>query len=63
MSCSARIFVQDHAFAGIGAGTLAVFCMKTFDLLKVKFQLRRATEGGIVRTLCNIHACEGYIAG
>ncbi|KAH8102287.1 mitochondrial FAD carrier protein [Cristinia sonorae] len=32
----------DHAFAGIGAGTVAVLCMHPLDLLKVKFQV--ATE-------------------
>ena len=29
---------QDHAVAGIGAGTAAVLCMHPLDLLKVKFQ-------------------------
>ncbi|KAG8991679.1 hypothetical protein FRB90_001266 [Tulasnella sp. 427] len=29
----------DHAFAGIGAGTVAVLCMQPLDLLKVKFQV------------------------
>ncbi|OBZ71844.1 Mitochondrial folate transporter/carrier [Grifola frondosa] len=38
----------DHAFAGLGAGVVAVLCMHPLDLLKVKFQV--ATEkpqGGI----------------
>jgi hypothetical protein len=30
---------QDHAFAGLGAGTVAVLCMHPLDLLKVKFQV------------------------
>ncbi|KIO18206.1 glycosyltransferase family 39 protein [Tulasnella calospora MUT 4182] len=29
----------DHAFAGIGAGTVSVLCMQPLDLLKVKFQV------------------------
>ncbi|KAF8308829.1 mitochondrial carrier [Clavulina sp. PMI_390] len=29
----------DHAFAGIGAGTVAVLCMQPLDLLKVQFQV------------------------
>ncbi|KZT12673.1 mitochondrial FAD carrier protein [Laetiporus sulphureus 93-53] len=38
----------DHAFAGLGAGIVAVLCMHPLDLLKVKFQV--ATEkprGGV----------------
>ncbi|KAI0922052.1 hypothetical protein AcW1_004133 [Taiwanofungus camphoratus] len=38
----------DHAFAGLGAGVVAVLCMHPLDLLKIKFQV--ATEnprGGI----------------
>jgi len=31
--------VQDHAFAGLGAGVVAVLCMHPLDLLKVKFQV------------------------
>jgi solute carrier family 25 folate transporter 32 len=55
----------DHAFAGIGAGTVAVLCMNPLDLLKVKFQVStRAPEGGIGRgiwrALCDIRASEGW---
>lgn len=32
----------DHAFAGLGAGVVAVLCMHPLDLLKIKFQV--ATE-------------------
>ncbi|KAH9025979.1 mitochondrial FAD carrier protein [Lactarius pseudohatsudake] len=54
----------DHAFAGIGAGTVAVLCMNPLDLLKVKFQVStRGPEGGIGRgiwcALRDIHASEG----
>jgi solute carrier family 25 folate transporter 32 len=54
----------DHAFAGIGAGTVAVLCMNPLDLLKVKFQVStRGPEGGvgrgIWRALRDIHASEG----
>ena len=56
---------QDHAFAGIGAGTAAVLCMNPLDLLKVKFQVStRGPEGGvgrgIWRALRDIHANEGW---
>ncbi|TBU50557.1 mitochondrial FAD carrier protein [Dichomitus squalens] len=54
----------DHAFAGLGAGVVAVLCMHPLDLLKVKFQV--ATEkpqGGIGRaiwsSLKGIHAQDG----
>jgi len=55
----------DHAFAGIGAGTVAVLCMNPLDLLKVKFQVStRGPEGGIGRgiwrALRDIHASEGW---
>jgi solute carrier family 25 folate transporter 32 len=58
-------FFQDHAFAGISAGTVAVLCMNTLDLLKVKFQVStRGPEGsirrGIWRALCDIPASEGW---
>ncbi len=46
--------VQDHAFAGLGAGVVAVLCMHPLDLLKVKFQV--ATEkpqGGVGRAIWN----------
>ncbi|KAH9005560.1 mitochondrial carrier domain-containing protein [Lactarius hatsudake] len=54
-----------HAFAGIGAGTVAVLCMNPLDLLKVKFQVpTRGPEGGIGRgiwrALRDIHASEGW---
>ncbi|KAF8491310.1 mitochondrial carrier domain-containing protein [Russula emetica] len=57
---------QDHAFAGIGAGTAAVLCMNPLDLLKVKFQVstRAPGSGGIGRgiwlALRDIHASEGW---
>src|SRR6266702_99131 len=60
------VFVfQDHAFAGIGAGTVAVLCMNPLDLLKVKFQVQtRGPEGGIGRSiwraLRDIHTSEGW---
>ncbi|KAH9019579.1 mitochondrial FAD carrier protein [Lactarius deliciosus] len=55
----------DHAFAGIGAGTVAVLCMNRLDPLKVKFQVStRGPEGGIgrgiLRALRDIHASEGW---
>ncbi|KAI0258378.1 mitochondrial FAD carrier protein [Gloeopeniophorella convolvens] len=55
----------DHAFAGIGAGTVAVLCMNPLDLLKVKFQVStRRPEGGAGRgiwlALRGIHASEGW---
>ncbi|KAH9047142.1 mitochondrial carrier domain-containing protein, partial [Lactarius hengduanensis] len=55
----------DHAFARIGAGTVAVLCMNPLDLLKVKFQMSmRGPEGGIGRSVwraqCVIHASEGW---
>nr|VWO99329.1 Oligopeptidase B [Ganoderma boninense] len=55
----------DHAFAGLGAGVVAVLCMHPLDLLKVKFQV--ATEkpqGGVGRaiwsSLKGIHASDGW---
>jgi len=44
-----RVFdLQDHAFAGIGPGTVAMFFMNLLDVLKVKFQVStRGLEGGI----------------
>ena len=33
------ILLQDHAFAGLGAGVVAVLCMHPLDLLKIKFQV------------------------
>ncbi|KAI1785331.1 mitochondrial FAD carrier protein [Ganoderma leucocontextum] len=55
----------DHAFAGLGAGVVAVLCMHPLDLLKVKFQV--ATEkpqGGVGRaiwsSLKDIHARDGW---
>ena len=58
-------FFQDHPFAGIGAGTVAVLCMNPLDLLKVKFQVStRGPEGGIGRgiwrALCDVQASEGW---
>ena len=39
--------LQDRATAGIGAVTVAVFCMNPVDLLKVKFQVSTGgPEGG-----------------
>src|SRR6267154_2599911 len=59
------IFWQDHAFAGIGAGTVAVLCMNPLDLLKVKFQVSTRAPGsgigrGIWLALRDIHASEGW---
>jgi Mitochondrial carrier protein len=56
---------QDHAFAGIGAGTAAVLCMNPLDLLKVKFQVSTRAPGsgvgrGIWLALRDIHASEGW---
>jgi solute carrier family 25 folate transporter 32 len=56
---------QDHAFAGIGAGTAAVLCMNPLDLLKVKFQVSTRASGsgvgrGIWLALRDIHASEGW---
>ena len=43
---------QDHAFAGIGAGIVAVLCMHPLDLLKVKFQVaNHSPKGGIGRQI------------
>lgn len=36
----------DHAVAGVGAGTAAVFCMHPLDLLKVKFQVATGPPAG-----------------
>ena len=33
------MLLQDHAFAGLGAGVVAVLCMHPLDLLKIKFQV------------------------
>ncbi|KAF7799103.1 hypothetical protein EIP86_010333 [Pleurotus ostreatoroseus] len=42
----------DHAFAGIGAGVVAVLCMNPLDLLKVKFQVStEKPKGGIGRQI------------
>ncbi|EJD54127.1 mitochondrial FAD carrier protein [Auricularia subglabra TFB-10046 SS5] len=54
----------DHAFAGIGAGTVAVLCMQPLDLLKVKFQVSTdKPQGGLGRaiyaSLRDIHARQG----
>ena len=59
------IYFQDHASAGIGAGTVAVLCMNPLDLLKVKFQVStRGPEGGIGRgiwrALGDIRVSEGW---
>ncbi|KAI0081449.1 mitochondrial FAD carrier protein [Panus rudis PR-1116 ss-1] len=44
----------DHAFAGIGAGTVAVLCMHPLDLLKVKFQVATdKPQGGLGRAIWN----------
>ncbi|TCD69762.1 hypothetical protein EIP91_006298 [Steccherinum ochraceum] len=55
----------DHAFAGIGAGVVAVLCMHPLDLLKVKFQV--ATEkpkgglgGQIWNSLKEVKTNEGW---
>lgn len=60
-----HIRAQDHAAAGIGAGTVAVLCMHPLDLLKVKFQV--ATEkpvGGVGKqiwwALKDIHRTQGW---
>jgi len=58
-------FWQDHAFAGIGAGTVSVLCMNPLDLLKVKFQVSTRAPGsgigrGIWLALRDIHASEGW---
>ncbi len=43
---------QDHAFAGIGAGVVAVLCMNPLDLLKIKLQVANETpKGGIGRQI------------
>ncbi len=34
----------DHAFAGIGAGTVSVLCMQPLDLLKVKLQVATSSH-------------------
>jgi hypothetical protein len=57
--------LQDHAFAGIGAGTVAVLCMNPLDLLKVKFQVSTRAPGsgigrGIWLALRDIQASEGW---
>ncbi|KAI0052626.1 mitochondrial carrier [Auriscalpium vulgare] len=42
----------DHAFAGLGAGVVAVLCMNPLDLLKVKFQVAtEAPKGGIGKAI------------
>ncbi|TFK56207.1 mitochondrial carrier [Heliocybe sulcata] len=42
----------DHAFAGIGAGTVAVLCMQPLDLLKVKYQVSTSSpKGGLGRAI------------
>lgn len=43
---------QDHAVAGIGAGTVAVLCMHPLDLLKVKLQTStEKPQGGVGRQI------------
>ncbi|GJE84809.1 mitochondrial FAD carrier protein [Phanerochaete sordida] len=42
----------DHAFAGIGAGVVAVLCMHPLDLLKIKFQVATdQPKGGLGRQI------------
>ncbi|KAK7688932.1 hypothetical protein QCA50_007623 [Cerrena zonata] len=44
----------DHAFAGIGAGVVAVLCMHPLDLLKIKFQVATdKPKGGVGRAIWN----------
>ncbi|KAI0722037.1 mitochondrial FAD carrier protein [Cerioporus squamosus] len=44
----------DHAFAGLGAGVVAVLCMHPLDLLKVKFQVATdKPQGGVGRAIWN----------
>lgn len=58
----------DHAFAGIGAGTVAVLCMQPLDLLKVKFQVANDPKQRpslnplkeIWRSLKGIHGTYGW---
>ncbi|KAJ3553955.1 hypothetical protein NM688_g3349 [Phlebia brevispora] len=46
------ISALDHAFAGIGAGIVAVLCMNPLDLLKVKFQVaNHPPKGGVGRQI------------
>ncbi|KAH9954779.1 mitochondrial carrier domain-containing protein [Russula dissimulans] len=64
-ACAPAFALQDHAFAGIGAGAVAVLCMNTLDLLKVRLQvLTCGPEGGIGcgiwRALRDIHASERW---
>jgi solute carrier family 25 folate transporter 32 len=49
---------QDHAFAGIGAGAVAVLCVNPLDLLKVKFFLSTRGHNGAIGH--GIHASEGW---
>lgn len=56
---------QDHAAAGIGAGTVAVLCMHPLDLLKVKFQVATTSQQvGVGKqiwiSLKEIHQNEGW---
>ncbi|KAI0733400.1 mitochondrial carrier domain-containing protein [Fomitopsis betulina] len=55
----------DHAFAGLGAGVVAVLCMHPLDLLKIKFQVATdRPQGGlgkqIWRTLKDIKTQQGW---
>ncbi|KAI0329966.1 mitochondrial carrier [Cubamyces sp. BRFM 1775] len=55
----------DHAFAGLGAGVVAVLCMHPLDLLKVKFQVATdKPKGGIGKaiwsSLTEIQARDGW---
>ncbi|KAI0786496.1 mitochondrial carrier domain-containing protein [Abortiporus biennis] len=44
----------DHAFAGIGAGIVAVLCMHPLDLLKVKYQVAtKSPSGGVGKAIWN----------
>ncbi|KAI0366198.1 mitochondrial FAD carrier protein [Pilatotrama ljubarskyi] len=55
----------DHAFAGLGAGIVAVLCMHPLDLLKVKFQVATdKPKGGVGKaiwsSLKEIQARDGW---
>ncbi|KAF9510762.1 hypothetical protein BS47DRAFT_1373272 [Hydnum rufescens UP504] len=57
----------DHAFSGIGAGTVAVLCMQPLDLVKVQFQVSTAPPAGtwnplkpIYHALRNIKHQQGW---
>ncbi|KDQ12721.1 hypothetical protein BOTBODRAFT_34180 [Botryobasidium botryosum FD-172 SS1] len=51
----------DHAFAGIGAGTVAVLCMHPLDLLKVQFQVATTPPSGSFNPLRQMYTALGDI--